>query len=72
MDGASSAKGTGAGIIIITLDGILLEHLFRLRFNASNNETEYEALLAGLRAVSRLEARDVEVYLDSQLIVNQV
>ena len=44
----------------------------RLGFNASNNEAEYEALLARLRAVSRLGARDVEVYSDSRLIVNQV
>ena len=56
VDGASSAKGVGAEIVIITLERILLEHSFRLGFNASNNEAEYEALLAGLRAVSRLEA----------------
>ena len=56
VDGASSAKGVRAGIVIITLEGILLEHSFRLGSNASNNEAEYEVLLAGLRAVSRLEA----------------
>ena len=56
VDGASSVKGAGAGIVIITPEGILLEHSFRLGFNASNNEAEYEALLVGLRAVSRLEA----------------
>ena len=72
VDGASSAKGAEAGIVIITPEGILLEHSFRLGFNASNNEAEYKALLAGLRAVSRLEARDVEIYLDSRLVVNQV
>ena len=72
VDGASSAKGAGARIFIITPEGILLEHSFRLGFNASNNEAEYEALLVGLRAVSRLEARDVEIYSDSRLIVNQV
>ena len=72
VDGASSAKGAEAGVIIITLKGILLEHSFRLGFNASNNEAEYEALLAGLGTVSRLEARDVEIYSDSRLVVNQV
>ena len=70
MDGASSAKGVGAGIVIITPEGILLEHSFRLRFNASNNEVEYETLLAGLRAVLRLKAQDVKVYSNSRLIVN--
>ena len=72
VDDASSAKGAKAEIVIITLEGILLEHSFRLGFNASNNEAEYETLLAGLRAVSRLEARDVEIYSDSRLIVNQM
>ena len=72
MDSASNAKGVRAGIIIITPEGILLEHSFKLGFNASNNEAEYEALLVELRAVSRLEAQDVEVYSDSRLVVNQV
>ena len=70
VDGASNAKGARAGVVKITPEGILLEHSFRLGFNASNNEAEYEALLAGLRAVSRLEARDVEIYSNSILIVN--
>ena len=64
MDDVSNAKGVGAGIVIITLEGILLEHSFRLGFNASNNEAEYEALLSELRAVSRLEARNMEIYFE--------
>ena len=44
IDDASSAMGAGAGILIITLDGIRLEHSFRLGFRAFNNEVEYEAL----------------------------
>ena len=41
-------------------------------FKASNNEAEYEVLLTGLRTVLDMGARDVEIYLDSQLVVNQV
>ena len=70
VDDAPSAIGAGARIVIITLESIRLEHSFRLGFNASNNEVEYEALLAGLRAVSRLRARDMKIYSDSWLIVN--
>ena len=41
-------------------------------FKASNNEAEYEVLLTGLRTVLDMGARDVEIYLDSRLVVNQV
>ena len=43
--------GAGVRIVIITPEGIRLEHSFRLGFRASNNEAEYEALLIGLRTV---------------------
>lgn len=72
MDGASNVTGVGAGIIITMLEGLWVEHSFRLGFKASNNEVEYEALLARLRAVFNLGAQEVEIYLDSQLVVNQV
>ena len=72
VDGASSASGAGVEIIVITLEGIKLEHSFRLGFKASNNEAEYEALLAGLSVVLDLGAKEVEVYSDSGLVVNQV
>ena len=65
MDGASSAAGARVGIVIITLEGIRLEHSFRLGFRASNNEAEYEALLVGLRAVLDMGAQEVEIYSDS-------
>ena len=72
VDGASSAVGVSARIVIITPEGIRLEHSFRLGFRASNNEAEYEALLVGLRAIMGIGAQDVEVYLDSWLVVNQM
>ena len=71
VDGASSAMGAG-GIVIITPEGVWLEHSFRLGFKASNNEAEYEALLVGMRTVLDLGAREVEVYSDSRLVVSQV
>ena len=65
MYGTSSAMGVGAGIVIITPEGIWLEHFFKLGFRASNNNAEYDALLAGLRAVLDMDARDIEIYWDS-------
>ena len=72
VDGASSAMGVGAGIVIITSEGIRSEHSFRLGFKASNNEAEYEAFITGLKTTFDLGARNVEVYSDSRLVVNQV
>ena len=40
VDGASSAMRASAEIVIITLERIRLEHSFRLKFKASNNEAE--------------------------------
>lgn len=54
MDGASSAMGAGAGIVIISPEGVKVEHSFKLGFRTSNNEAKYEALLAGLRVVLSL------------------
>ena len=49
-----------------------MEHSFRLGFKTSNNEAEYEAFIAGLRIAFDMGARDIEVYSDSRLVVNQV
>ena len=70
VDGALSAMGAGAGIVIITPERIRLEHSFRLGFKASNNEAEYEAFIAGLKIALDLGAQNVEVYSDSRLVVN--
>ena len=72
VNGASNALGTKAGIVVITPEGIKLEHSFRLGFKAFNNEVKYEALLVGLRVVLDLGAKKVKVYSDSRLVVNQV
>lgn len=44
----------------------------RLQFRASNNKVEYEALLIGLRVARNVGTAQVIVYLDSQLVVQQV
>ncbi|KAI5311806.1 hypothetical protein L3X38_040979 [Prunus dulcis] len=71
VDGASNHKGAGAGIVIITPGGTLLEQAIALGFSASNNEAEYEALLAGLRLAKELTIKRLAIYSDSQLITNQ-
>ncbi|KAM2778465.1 hypothetical protein COP1_013842 [Malus domestica] len=48
INGASNYKGSGAGVVLVTPDGSMLEQVITLGFKASNNEAEYEALLVGL------------------------
>nr|GEX38927.1 reverse transcriptase domain-containing protein [Tanacetum cinerariifolium] len=51
-----------------------IEETFRTlhKFTASNNEAEYEALVAGLRIAARMGVKDVHVSVDSKLVANQV
>ncbi|XP_072054745.1 uncharacterized protein [Arachis hypogaea] len=49
VDGASNPHGAGAGMLLESSEGIVLEHSLRFSFKASNNQAEYEALIAGLR-----------------------
>ncbi|XP_072052199.1 uncharacterized protein [Arachis hypogaea] len=49
VDGASNPQGSGAGILLESPESIILEHSLRFSFKASNNQAEYEALVAGLR-----------------------
>ena len=44
----------------------------RLNFLASNNESEYEVLLIGLKCAKRLGADRLQVFCDSQLVANQI
>lgn len=72
MGGASNAWGAGIGIVLESAEGIKLEQSLRLGLRESNNKAEYEALLAGFRAVKILGAIEVEMYSDSRLVVSQV
>ncbi|CAL9019260.1 unnamed protein product [Prunus brigantina] len=64
-------KEAGAGVVIITPDGTLLEQAITLGFPASNNEAEYDALLVGLRLAKELSIKKLAIYSDSQLITSQ-
>ena len=72
VDGASNMRGVGAGVVLVSSEGLILEQVVRLGFLASNNESEYEALLIGLRSAIRLGADHLQVFCDSQLVVNHI
>ncbi|XP_071699734.1 uncharacterized protein [Rutidosis leptorrhynchoides] len=70
-DGASCAEGAGAGFVLASLSGE--EHTYALRFNfdVTNNEAEYEAILAGLNIARRMNITKLRAFTDSQLVANQ-
>ena len=51
VDGAANHKGFGVGLVLISLEKIIIEKSLRLGFSATNNEAEYEPLLVGMTMV---------------------
>jgi ribonuclease HI len=65
-------KKGGAGIVLITPEGDELNGSLRLEFKTTNNEAEYEAVVAGLKMALELGADSVEIRSDSQVIVGHI
>ena len=72
VDGASNAQGSGVGLILTSPEGIDIEYALIFGFQASNNEAEYEAVVADLNLAHSLEVDQLEVCSDSQLVVRQI
>ncbi|GJU78939.1 reverse transcriptase domain-containing protein [Tanacetum coccineum] len=66
-DGSSCVDGSGAGLILTNPEGMEFTYALRFEFTATNNEAEYEALLAGLRIAARMGVRNLEANVDSRL-----
>ncbi|XP_070660455.1 uncharacterized protein [Malus domestica] len=72
VDDSSNQQGCGAGLVFTTPDKVAMEYAFRFKFKASNNEAEYEALIVGLRLAKNIGVKLIDIFSDSQLVVNQV
>ena len=62
---ASSKEGEGAG-------GEFIFVMYKLEFKTKNNTAEYEALILGLRAAKDFGIKELAVFGDSELIIQQV
>ncbi|GJU73950.1 reverse transcriptase domain-containing protein [Tanacetum coccineum] len=71
-DGSSCVDRLGAGLILTSPEGTKFTYALRFQFTASNNEAEYEALIAGLRLAAQMGVQNVQVNVDSKLVANQV
>ena len=72
FDGSVMKTGAGAGLLFISPLGEHMRYEVCLHFPASNNMSEYEALLGGLRIAIELGVKRLDVRGDSQLVVDQV
>ncbi|XP_076885618.1 uncharacterized protein LOC143535174 [Bidens hawaiensis] len=71
-DGASSGEGSGVGLKLINPNGQEFTYAIKLNFKSTNNKSEYEAFLAGLRIVKKLGVKFLDARVDSMLIAGQV
>ncbi|GJV91414.1 reverse transcriptase domain-containing protein [Tanacetum coccineum] len=71
-DGSSCADGSGAGLILTNPEGMEFTYALRFRFDATNNEAEYEALIAGLKIAEQMGVENLQANVDSRLVANQV
>ncbi|PON58537.1 Ribonuclease H, partial [Parasponia andersonii] len=71
VDGSSNENGAGAGLVLISPKGHNIHCALHFEFPASNNEAEYEALIARLKLAQEMKVEMIELYSDSQLIVCQ-
>ncbi|KAK2997388.1 hypothetical protein RJ639_024788, partial [Escallonia herrerae] len=69
VDGSSKVSGGEAGLILISPDKFVIEYALRFDFQASNNEAEYKALMAGIRLAHSLRVDSLSVHNNSQLVV---
>lgn len=71
-DGASSGNPGASGIgVVIEFGRRHYQHSSYIGI-ATNNVAEYAALIHGLEEARRLGAEEVEVYMDSELVVKQL
>jgi ribonuclease HI len=71
-DGASCQEGSGIELLLVNPEGKEMTHTVKLTFKASNNECEYEALMAGLHLAHKNNAQTIHAYVESLLVANQI
>ncbi|KAL0802532.1 hypothetical protein Bca101_057708 [Brassica carinata] len=72
VDGSSNIRGAGVGIVLTSPTGNTALRAGRCNFKATNNESEYEALIAGLTLAHQMGAENIHDFSNSQLIINSM
>ncbi|XP_059635617.1 uncharacterized protein LOC132277787 [Cornus florida] len=72
FDGSARSDGAGVSVVFVFPQRQILSYAFTLTEKCSNNVAEYQALIIGLQMVSEMKIMDLEIYRDSQLVINQL
>jgi ribonuclease HI len=62
----------GIGVVLIAADGTVLEERATPIGETTNNVAEYKALIAGLELALERGVTDIDIHLDSELVVSQL
>ena len=69
-DRSLNRRAGGVGVVIQTSEGDKIQCMIRLDFLTTNNEAEYEALVAGLDLAKVAGAENIVVHCDSQVVTS--
>ncbi|KAL8117296.1 hypothetical protein AgCh_015270 [Apium graveolens] len=65
VDGSSTSERSRARLILRSPEGFKIQTTISFGFPATNNQSEYEALIAGLKLSRTLKIQDLKIYSDS-------
>ncbi|GKA12511.1 reverse transcriptase domain-containing protein [Tanacetum coccineum] len=71
-DASSCLNGSRAGLILTNPEGMEFTYALRFRFDVTNNEAEYEALIFELKIAEPMGVKNLQANVDSLLGANQV
>ncbi|KAH9293046.1 hypothetical protein KI387_041753 [Taxus chinensis] len=72
FDGSCCSFGSGASVVLISPEGKVHAHSFKLMFENTNNTAEYEALLLGMEQARTMGIKLLHAKGDAELIVKQI
>lgn len=72
FDGSKCLKGVGAGIALLFIKGGIIPMDYKLNFDYTNNMVWYMYLVLDFKASIDLSIKNLQVYGDSKLLINQI
>jgi len=72
FDGSTCKQGGSVGIVLISTQGVSSEYAIPRELTSTNNQAEYEAILHGVQLLHEVNAECIEIFVDSQLVINQL